>query len=136
MGECLVYVITGFWLLGVFIGFGTDSPLLGLFSLGMFIYFIYMIIKAKQDIADGTYARQQEEERRKIEQERIFAEQSQRDGAPWSTRYYTFPCPYCGHYRVRPAKWDDKRMSVAFWGAASSKIGTRYKCERCNRMWS
>ena len=57
--------------------------------------------------------------------------------APWETKYYNYPCPYCGLYKVRPAKWEDKRLSIAFWGAlASSKTGARYKCEACNRMWS
>ena len=56
---------------------------------------------------------------------------------PWDTKYYNYPCPYCGMYKVRPAKWEDKRLSIAFWGAiASSKTGARYKCESCNRMWS
>ena len=61
---------------------------------------------------------------------------SQKLTAPWATRYSTSPCPYCGHYKVRYAKWEDKRASVAFWGAASSKLGTNYKCEHCGRMWA
>lgn len=60
---------------------------------------------------------------------------SQQSTEPWAVRYMTSPCPYCGHYKVRCAKWEDKRNSVAFWGIHSSKIGTNYKCERCGRMW-
>ena len=57
--------------------------------------------------------------------------------APWETTYYSFPCPYCGKNMVRPAKWDDKRLSIAFWGALlSPKTGTRYKCDNCKKMWS
>lgn len=70
-----------------------------------------------------------------LENERQQAIHSQEYGAQWDTKYFTDPCPYCGHYKVRYAKWDDKRLSVAFWGGASSKIGTRYKCEHCGRMW-
>lgn len=70
-----------------------------------------------------------------IELERIQAENSQRASEPWTVRYATYPCPYCGHYKVRAAKWEDKQVSVAFWGIASSKIGKNYKCEFCKRMW-
>lgn len=55
--------------------------------------------------------------------------------APWVTQYYNYPCPNCGAYKVRPAKWDDKSLSIAFWGIASDKIGKSYKCENCGRMW-
>lgn len=74
--------------------------------------------------------------RKALENERQQAINSQKYGAHWDTKYFTDPCPYCGHYKVRFAKWEDKRMSIAFWGAASSKIGTKYKCEHCSRMWS
>ena len=60
----------------------------------------------------------------------------QNEGAPWSRRYYTLPCPYCKHYKVRPANWDDKKVSVAFWGPyMSSKLTDHYKCENCKKMW-
>ena len=61
--------------------------------------------------------------------------QSQQSNTPWTIRYAIYPCPHCGHYKVRCANWEDKRLSVAFWGAASSKIGKTYKCEHCKRMW-
>lgn len=75
------------------------------------------------------------EKEAQIEQERQAAIASQHATEPWAKRYSTSPCPYCGHYKVRSAKWEDKSLSVAFWGIASSKIGTNYKCEHCNRMW-
>ena len=49
--------------------------------------------------------------------------------------YITKPCPHCGHYKVRYAKWDDKKMSVAFWGIHSQKIGKQYICDNCKNMW-
>jgi predicted RNA-binding Zn-ribbon protein involved in translation (DUF1610 family) len=63
------------------------------------------------------------------------AVKSQQATEPWAKRYSTSPCPYCGHYKVRNAKWEDKSLSIAFWGVASSTIGKNYKCEHCNRMW-
>ena len=84
------------------------------------------------------YENQQAEARLKsviIEQEYKKAVESQSASEPWATRYSTSPCPHCGHYKVRHAKWEDKSMSVAFWGAASSKIGTNYKCDNCKQMW-
>ena len=53
-------------------------------------------------------------------------ERNQAKNDPWATRYNAHSCPYCGHRKVRNAKWDDKRMSVAFWGVASDKIGKNY----------
>lgn len=76
-----------------------------------------------------------EAEQAEIDAEYQAAVQSQKSTEPWTVRYSTSPCPYCGHYKVRYAKWEDKSMSVAFWGIASSKIGTNYKCEHCKRMW-
>lgn len=73
--------------------------------------------------------------RRELELEKQFAIESQKNAAPWE-RYYPYPCPYCGHYKVRPSKWDDKRMSVAFWGIHSQKIGKQYKCDYCGSMWN
>lgn len=67
--------------------------------------------------------------------EREMAEASQKDPSPWSVKYYTFPCQYCGHYKVRPATFDDKRVSIAFWGILSHKIGKRFKCDRCGKVW-
>lgn len=70
-----------------------------------------------------------------LEKERQDAIESQNGGPAWRIRYMTDPCPYCGHYKVRYAKWEDKRMSVAFWGMASSKISKDFKCENCKKMW-
>ncbi len=57
------------------------------------------------------------------------------ENAPWDTEYYDFPCPYCGIYKVRPAKWADKEYSAAFWGVWSHKLHARYKCDKCKKMW-
>lgn len=70
-----------------------------------------------------------------LQNEYEYAVYSQNNGAPWDKKYMTDPCPYCGHYKVRYSKWEDKQISVAFWGGASDKIGKIYKCENCNRMW-
>lgn len=70
-----------------------------------------------------------------LEEEYKEALASQKRTEPWAIRYSTSPCPHCGHYKVRYAKWEDKSLSVAFWGIASSKLGTSYKCEHCKRMW-
>lgn len=75
------------------------------------------------------------DEERIIKHEYQQALDSQKSNEPWAVRYSTQPCPYCRHYKVRYAKWEDKQMSVAFWGAASSKIGKLYKCEYCGKMW-
>lgn len=84
---------------------------------------------------DGTNAKRRAEEVLQIEEERKKAIASQKSDSPWETRYALEPCPYCGHYKVRYAKWEDKQLSVAFWGAASDKIGKYYKCENCKEMW-
>lgn len=55
--------------------------------------------------------------------------------APWETQYYNYPCPYCGKFKVRNAKWEDKGFSAAFWGAFSYKLHCRYKCDACKQMW-
>lgn len=70
-----------------------------------------------------------------IEKERQFAIASQSSTSPWAVKYCTHPCPHCGHYKVRYAKWEDKKASVAFWGIHSSKLGTNFKCEHCGEMW-
>ena len=107
----------------------------GIIIIAGIICIVFSIINEREKVKNGTYDREREEERKTIERERIYAEYSQTSGTPWEKRYYTYPCPYCRHYKVRRANWDDKRMSVAFWGGASSKIGTNYKCEHCGRMW-
>lgn len=57
------------------------------------------------------------------------------NSAPWDTHYYNSPCPWCGKYKVRPAKWEDKKLSVSFWGVFSPKTAARYKCDACKEMW-
>ena len=71
-----------------------------------------------------------------IEEEKKQAEINAASGAPWGKKYFTYPCPYCGHYRVRYATWDDKKMSVAFWGVWSNKVGKAFKCDHCNRVFN
>lgn len=88
---------------------------------------------AKAKKKDPEYIRKQKQE--EIEREYQQAVASQKSPTPWTVRYETHPCPYCGHYKVRYAKWDDKKISVAFWGAASSTIDMHYKCDSCNKMW-
>lgn len=56
--------------------------------------------------------------------------------APWDTVYYDYACPYCGKYKVRLAKWEDKRFSAAFWGFYSYKLHCRFKCDACKSMWN
>jgi len=70
-----------------------------------------------------------------IENERKIAVLSQQNTSPWAVKYSTHPCPHCGHYKVRCAKWEDKKASVAFWGIHSSKLAANYKCECCGKMW-
>ena len=77
----------------------------------------------------------QERKQKMLENEYQQAVASQQASEPWTVRYSTHPCPYCGHYKVRYAKWEDKQMSVAFWGMASSAIDKHYKCEWCKKMW-
>lgn len=88
-------------------------------------------IAAREKDPETIRKRQQE----MIEMEYRKAVASQQASEPWTVRYSTHPCPYCGHYKVRYAKWEDKQLSVAFWGAASSAIDKHYKCEYCKKMW-
>lgn len=71
-----------------------------------------------------------------LERELQEAKQSQMSDVPWEQRYFTEPCPYCGHIKVRYSNWDDKRLSVAFWGGMSSKIGKAFHCDYCNRTFN
>lgn len=44
-------------------------------------------------------------------------------------------CPKCGSTKVYAMTYDDKRASISFWGAASSKIGKRFHCDNCHYEW-
>ena len=44
-------------------------------------------------------------------------------------------CYHCGSTNVYRMNYDDKYKSIAFWGAASSKIGKMYHCDNCGREW-
>lgn len=90
-----------------------------------------MKVKANKARQEAEKAR----EKATLEAEYNAAVLSQKRSEPWAVRYSTSPCPRCGHYKVRHAKWEDKSMSIAFWGMASSTIGKNYKCEHCGRMW-
>lgn len=76
-----------------------------------------------------------EAELKQIDEEYEEAIASHQAKEPWRILYALEPCPYCGHYKVRNAEWEDKRLSVAFWGIASNKIGKKFKCEKCGKMW-
>lgn len=79
-------------------------------------------------------AKQREEEEK--EWDRKFAEVSQPKLAPWDAHYFDSPCPYCGAKMVRYSKWEDKRMSTAFWGFWSYELHCRFKCDNCKKMWN
>lgn len=87
----------------------------------------------KTERSDKQYQQNQEKRAEEIRMEKYLAENKSSES--WNP-YIAKPCPHCGHYKVRSATWDDKRMSVAFWGAHSQKIGKRYKCDNCGNMWS
>lgn len=114
--------------------------------MGTFLYCAFMIFLIIAIIIATVYAinfisrlgnrgPSAAEEQELIKHEYQQAIDSQKFDEPWTIRYATSPCPYCGHYKVRYAKWEDKQMSVAFWGVASSKIGKAYKCDYCGKMW-
>lgn len=117
----------------------TFITILGLFLILISpVLFVLYVINEK----DGTNIKKQEAEKLaklneldEINREYQEAIASQKSNTPWTVKYATEPCPYCGHYKVRSAKWDDKKMSVAFWGAASGKFGKSFKCDHCKQMW-
>ena len=121
-----------FLLIGIF---DTEHPLNLLIGIILIIIGLVQQSVYNENERNGTNARRRLEELEQIERERQQAILSQQAGEPWKTRYATYPCPHCGHYKVRYAKWEDKRLSVNFWGAASSAIGKEYKCEYCSKMW-
>lgn len=114
--------------------------------MGTFLYCAFMVFLMIAIIVAAVYAinfisrlgnhgPSAAEEQELIKHEYQQALDSQHCSEPWTVRYATYPCPYCGHYKVRSAKWEDKQMSVAFWGMASSTIDKHYKCEWCKKMW-
>lgn len=135
--------------LGVFLEAEVGSGIIVLSSPIIFYAIAYIAVLNNYKLAQTDYpkyvmkvkankARQEAEKARKkatLEAEYNAAVLSQKRSEPWAVRYSTSPCPHCGHYKVRHAKWEDKSMSVAFWGMASSTIGKNYKCEHCGRMW-
>lgn len=115
---------------------GGSEPMAGV-VVGIVVIVIAVVwgVIYSQNEKDGTNARLREAEQQKIQHEYLEAVESQKAGEPWRIRYATDPCPYCGHYKVRSAKWEDKQLSVAFWGVASGKLGKSFKCEHCGKMW-
>lgn len=92
----------------------------------------YMFM-TEQERKDGVKAVQDADRRRdEIEKAEALSE----DGAPWERKYLPYRCPYCNRYRVRYANWDDKKVSAAFWGIASSKLGKAYTCDACKKFWN
>ena len=118
---------TFFWVLVGIIGCAA--------TIGICAYAIRLIENFFDSLDIGKQKISAAEEREIIKHEYQQALDSQVADEPWTIRYATHPCPYCGHYKVRCAKWEDKQLSVAFWGIASGKIGKNYKCEDCGKMW-
>ena len=50
-------------------------------------------------------------------------------------RRLTRTCPRCGRHSGHPINELEKKVSIGFWGFASSKWGKSYKCDACNYMW-
>lgn len=44
-------------------------------------------------------------------------------------------CYRCGSSKTYFMTYDDKRASISFWGAHSTKIGKRYHCDNCGNEW-
>ena len=128
----------GIGLFGIAILFAPkgSNPAAGFVLSGVFILIaVVWHLSYREHEKDGINAKRRAEEASQIEAERQRAIASQESSSPWEVRYAVEPCPYCGHYKVRSAKWEDKQLSVAFWGVASSAIGKEYKCEHCKKMW-
>ena len=87
------------------------------------------------DASEEAYEKRRLAIRQRLEAEKRKRTDQMVNKAPWDTQYYNHPCPYCGAYKVRAAKWDDKGFSVAFWGAFSYKLHCHYKCDNCKKMW-
>lgn len=125
-------LILGLFVILLLIVFFIVFPFIGLLAA---IGIICAIVHYRNE-KNGTNEKRRQKEFEQIGKEYEEAVESQKAEAPWAKRYSTHPCPHCGHYKVRAANWDDKRYSVTFWGAASSKIGKHYKCDHCGNMWS
>ena len=132
-GQKSVVTPIGFIVLGIVYPFlKRDAAWVGIIFLVIGIVWLTKYISDKHT---GIHEMEREREQQQIETERQNAIASQQQGEPWAIRFMTSPCPFCGHYKVRCAKWEDKRLSVAFWGVASDDLGKNYKCEHCQRMW-
>lgn len=121
------------WFLGGI--FDTEHPINIFLGLLVILIAVFWGMAYSENENNGTNARRRVQELQQISKEYDEAVQSQEKGEPWKVRYATYPCPRCGHYKVRNANREDKRLSVAFWGAASNAIGKTYKCEHCGEMW-
>lgn len=124
-------LIFGIFVIILLIVFFIAFPTIGIIAaIGLVCWIVHEVNEH-----NGKNEKRRQKEFEQIGKEYEEAVESQKAGAPWAKRYSTHPCPHCGHYKVREAAWNDKRYSVAFWGAASSKIGTCYKCDHCGNMW-
>ncbi len=130
-----------------FLSFCVFGGIIGVLATGSKMYghwdamkrFSYSDTEGLSDDAKKRIVWMEKEEARKRQElaaERQQAANSQQSSVPWEKRYYGAHCPYCGHYKVRPANWDDKSLSVAMWGYRTPKLGQNYICDNCKRMWS
>ncbi|MBR5497410.1 MAG: hypothetical protein IKV76_05460 [Clostridia bacterium] len=98
--------------------------------------FIPLCNKNKLKLTWSKFIEENKKEAKRIKEVNELMEiLNKQQSDPNEVRYGTNACPYCGHYMVRFAEWEDKQMSVAFWGGASDKIGKKYKCDHCKKMW-
>lgn len=92
-------------------------------------------VEFEQHMWEKTKKVERERKQNELQQEYESALRSQQSDAPWDTKYFTSPCPHCGHYKARYIKWEDKRNSIYFWGRLSGKIGKNYICDNCKWTW-
>ena len=115
---------------------GGSMPIIGIImGFVMIVIGIIWSMVYSSNEKNGVNEQKRIAEQAQIQKEYEEAVDSQFAEEPWAIRYSTSPCPYCRHYKVRHSKWEDKRYSVAFWGAASDKLGKQFKCEHCGEMW-
>ena len=129
-----------------------NAVLFAIASIGAFFGYIfavyipqwslYRLYRKDPDAYRRKMDEQAEEERvkeqsrkKRIELEKKEAERSQREGAPWDKKYYTYPCPYCGHYKVRRTEFKDVEASVRFWGPRSIRVAEKFICDHCKKKW-